>query len=100
MKDVGPVADDELGGLQLSADSERLVDGVAGPRQAMAGRAHRQTVAAYQRLGHVLWKQWSGYHRRSLVETNRQGFKRLVERAMARTFERQVVALPVRAWLG
>lgn len=37
-----------------------------------------------------------GYHRRSLVETKMHCFKRLGERVMARTFERQVVELHVR----
>ena len=42
---------------------------------------------------------WSGYHRRSLVETKMHCFKRLGERVMARTFERQVVELHVRVAL-
>ena len=48
-------------------------------------------------LGRAIWKQWSGYHRRSLVETKMRCFKLLGERVMARTFERQVVELQVRA---
>ena len=59
-----------------------------------------EAVKACQRLGHRLWKQWSGYHRRSLVETKMHCFKRLGERVMARTFERQVVELQVRVALG
>ena len=51
------------------------------------------------RLGYAIWKQWSGYHRRSLVETKMHCFKRLGERVMARTFERQVVKLHVRVAL-
>jgi hypothetical protein len=46
-----------------------------------------------------IWKKWSGYHRRSLVETKMHCFKRLGERVMARTFERQVVELHVRVAL-
>ena len=38
-----------------------------------------------------------GYHRRSLVETKMNYFKRLSEKVMTRTFERQVVALNIRA---
>jgi hypothetical protein len=56
-------------------------------------------VQACQRLGRRIWKIWSGYHRRSLVETKMHCFKRLGERVMARTFERQVVELQVRAGL-
>lgn len=39
------------------------------------------------------------HHRRSLVETKMHCFKRLGERVMARTFERQVVELQVRVAL-
>ena len=55
-----------------------------------------ETVLACKRLG---WLVWSGYHRRSLVETKMHCFKRLGERVMARTFERQVVELQVRVAL-
>jgi hypothetical protein len=56
-----------------------------------------ETLRATNRLGRAIWKQWSGYHRRSLVETKMRCFKLLGERVMARTFERQVVELQVRA---
>ena len=52
--------------------------------------------ALSKRFGWRLWKIWSGYHRRSLVETKMHCFKRLGERVMARTFERQVVELHIR----
>jgi hypothetical protein len=41
--------------------------------------------------------RWSGYHRRSLVETKMRCFKLLGERVMARDFDRQVAELQVRA---
>lgn len=49
----------------------------------------------------AVWGELSGsagerYHGRSLVETKMYCFKRLGERVMARTFERQVVELHVR----
>lgn len=50
-------------------------------------------VAACKRLGRQICKRWSGYHRRSLVETKMHCFKRRGERVMARSFVRQVVAL-------
>jgi hypothetical protein len=56
-------------------------------------------LKACHRLGRSIWKKWSGYHRRSLVETKMHCFKRLGERVMARTFERQVVELHVRVAL-
>ena len=58
-----------------------------------------EALRACQRLGRSIWKKWSGYHRRSLVETKMHCFKRLGERVMARTFERQVVELHVRVAL-
>ena len=39
---------------------------------------------------------WSGYPRRSLVETKMNCIKRLGERVMSRTFERQVNELYIR----
>jgi hypothetical protein len=59
--------------------------------------ARNEILRATNRLGRGIWKQWSGYHRRSLVETKMRCFKLLGERVMARTFERQVVELQVRA---
>ena len=61
--------------------------------------ARNEALKACRRLGRRIWKVWSGYHRRSLVETKMHGFKRLGERVMARTFERQVVELHVRVAL-
>ena len=54
-------------------------------------------VAACRRLGRRLWKVWGGYHRRSLVETKMNCIKRLGERVISRTFERQVNELHIRA---
>ena len=54
-----------------------------------------EAVRACKRFGRRLCKVWSGHHQRSLVETKMHGFKRLGERVVACTFERQVVALPI-----
>ena len=54
-------------------------------------------IAACRRFGRKIWKVWSGYHRRSLVETKMNCIKRLGERVMSRTFERQVNELHIRA---
>ena len=65
-----------------------------------AGASSRnEALRACQRLGRRIWKKWSGYHRRSLVETKMNCFKRLGERVMARTFERQVTELHIRVAL-
>jgi len=59
---------------------------------------HRNAaIAAYKRLGRRIWKVWSGYHRRSLVEIKMSCIKRLGERVMARSFESQVNELHIRA---
>ncbi|MDD2729295.1 IS5 family transposase [Malikia sp.] len=42
-------------------------------------------------------ERWSGYHRRSLVETKMRCVKLMGERVMARDFDRQVAELQVRA---
>ena len=61
--------------------------------------ARNEIVKASQRLGRTIWKNWSGYHRRSLVETKMRCFKLLGERVMARDFDRQVAELQVRTAL-
>lgn len=45
----------------------------------------------------AIWKKWSGYHRRSLVETRMHCFKLLGQHVMARTFERQITEFKIRA---
>lgn len=69
-------------------------------KETLVGASVRnEALRACHRLGWRIWKKWSGYHRRSLVETKMHCFKRLGERVMARTFERQVVELHVRVAL-
>ncbi|MDF0605743.1 transposase [Neisseriaceae bacterium TC5R-5] len=59
--------------------------------------ARNEILRATKRLGRTIWKRWSDYHRRSLVETKMHCFKRLGERVMARCFNGQVAELQVRA---
>ena len=59
--------------------------------------ARNEILRATRRLGRTIWKKWSGYHRRSLVETKMRCFKLLRKRIMARDFDRQVAELQVRA---
>lgn len=66
-------------------------------RKGAAFTHRNEAVKACRRLGRTVWKDWSGYHRRSLVETKMGCFKRLGEKVTARTFERQVVELNIRA---
>lgn len=66
------------------------------PEKCQALEANRLGAAA-RRLGRSIWKKWSGYHPRSLVETKMRCFKLLGERIIERDFDRQVGELQVRA---
>jgi hypothetical protein len=59
--------------------------------------ARNETLRATKYLGRTIWKKWSGYHRRSLVETKMHCFKLLGQRVAARTFDRQLTEIKVRA---
>ncbi len=59
--------------------------------------ARNEALRATRRLGRAIWKKWSGYHRRSLAETKMHCFKLLGHRVAARTSDRQVTELKVRA---
>lgn len=54
-------------------------------------------IAVCRRLWRSIWKRWSGYYRRRLVETKMNCIKRLDERVMSRTSKRQVNELHIRA---
>ncbi|AIJ45761.1 hypothetical protein O987_08070 [Comamonas testosteroni TK102] len=66
-------------------------------RKSSVSEHRNAAIAACKRLGLSIWKRWSGYHRRSSVETKMNCIKRLGERVMSRTFERQVNELHIRA---
>ena len=62
-----------------------------------AGAAARnEALRASKHLGRILWRRWSGYHRRSRAETKMHCVKLLGQRLMARDFERQVAEFQVR----
>ncbi|GGA61963.1 IS5 family transposase [Sphingomonas psychrolutea] len=46
--------------------------------------ARNEALRVTKRLGRAIWKKWSGYHRRSLVETKMHCFKLLGQRVMNR----------------
>ena len=58
--------------------------------------ARNEALRTTKYLGRALWRRWSGYHRRSRVETKMQCVKLLGQRLMARDFDRQVAELQVR----
>ena len=59
--------------------------------------ARNAILEATRRLGRKIWKKWTGYHRRNLVETKMRCLKLLRERVTARDVDRQVAELQVRA---
>lgn len=100
-------------------------DGACDPRASHAARAARQASAviptrrtghpwkettpgaqarndilrASRRFGRAIWRTWSGYHRRSLIEAKMRCLKLLGERLSARTSNRQTAELQIRAAL-
>ena len=58
--------------------------------------ARSEALRASKYLGRALWRRWSGYHRRSRVETKMHCVKLLGQRLMARDFDRQVAEFQVR----
>ena len=58
--------------------------------------ARNEAVNAQRYLGRALWRRWSGYHRRSRVETKMHCIKLLGQSLMARDFERQVAEIQIR----
>jgi len=74
----------------------RVATGQPWKDQADFARARNETLAAAQHLGWRLWKKWTGYHRRSLVETTMGRFKLLGDRLAARLPERQMAEVHVR----
>lgn len=58
--------------------------------------ARNETVNASRYLGRAIWRRWSGYHRRSRVETKMNCVKLLGQSLMARDFDRQVAEIQIR----
>lgn len=56
-----------------------------------------EAVGTSKYLGRALWRRWSGYHRRSRVETKMHCIKLLGQRLAARDFDRQVAEIQIRA---
>ncbi len=84
-------------------DAEAIIpvrkNGKPWKENSPGAKVRNETLRATQRLGRALWKKWSGYHRRSLVETKMRCFKLLGERVKARLFTSQVAELQIRAAL-
>jgi hypothetical protein len=60
-------------------------------------RARNEAVRSSKYLGRALWRNLTGYHRRSRVETKMHCVKLLGQRLSARDFDRQVAEIQIRA---
>ncbi len=58
--------------------------------------ARNEAVNASRYLGRAIWRRWSGYHRRSRVETKMHCVKLLGQSLMVRDFDRQVAEIQIR----
>ncbi len=58
--------------------------------------ARNEALRVSRRFGSVIWRRWSGYHRRSRAETKMHCVKLLGQRLAARDFDRQVAEFQVR----
>ena len=58
--------------------------------------ARNEAVNTSRYLGRAIWRRWSGYHRRSRVETKMHCVKLLGQSLMAREFDRQVAEIQIR----
>lgn len=58
--------------------------------------ARNEAVNASRYLGRAIWRQWSGYHRRSHVETKMRCEKLMSQSLMARDFDRQLAEIHIR----
>ena len=58
--------------------------------------ARNEALRASKYLGRAIWRNWSGYHRRSCAETKMHSMKLLGQHLMALDFDRQVVEVKVR----
>ncbi len=66
-------------------------------KQDTAGAIARNEILRTSKcVGRTIWRRWSGYHRRSRVETKMHCVKLLGQRLAARDFDRQVAEFQVR----
>ena len=68
-----------------------------GSLTRLGARARNEAVRSSKYLGRALWRQLTGYHRRSRVETKMHCVKLLGQRVSARDFDRQVEEIQIRA---
>lgn len=59
-------------------------------RQKTGSLERNELLKTIKRIGRVIWKKWSGYHRCSLVETKMHCTKLLGDKLSTRNFDSQV----------
>jgi hypothetical protein len=62
-------------------------------------QARNDILRANRRFGRAIWRNWSGYHQRSLIKAKMRCLKLLGERLSARASSRQTAELQIRAAL-
>lgn len=105
-QEIGSIAADGAYDTRKCHDAiaDRGADTVIPPRKKakpwkpnIAGAvARNEALRASKYLGRALWRNWSGYHRRSRVETKIHCVKLLGQLLMARDFDRKVAELQIR----
>ena len=108
------VADEQIGSVTADSayDTRKCYEAIAarGAAAVIAPRknakpwnptspgavARNEALRASKYLGRAIWRRWSGYHRRSRVESKMNCIKLLGQSLMARNFDRQVAELQVR----
>jgi transposase len=65
-------------------------------KDSPGANGRNEALRAIKRFGRTLWRKWSGYHRRSRVETKMNCMKLLGQKLAARDFDRQTAELQVR----
>jgi transposase len=65
-------------------------------KESPGAQGRNDDLRAMKRFGRTLWRKWSGYHRRSRVETKMNCLELLGQKLMSRDFDRQTAELQVR----
>ena len=90
---------------EAEASAARNAHAVIPPRKnakmwkpdTAGAKARNEAVRSSKYLGRALWRNLTGYHRRSRVETKMHCVKLLGQRLSARDFDRQVAEIQIRA---
>ena len=65
-------------------------------KDSPGARGRDDDLRAMKRFGRALWRKWSGYHRRSRIETKMNCLELLGQKLMSWDFDRQTAELQVR----